>query len=83
MSAISALSSSADWVWRVAIGGEGRGVLEMLERSRDALGRYTGNGKRGRTNQAICNARVAPPADSLHTPAFVQTCREARIVILV
>jgi len=25
--------------------GEGRGVLEMLERSHDALGRYTGNGK--------------------------------------
>lgn len=45
MSAISALSSSAGWVWRVAIGGEGRGVLGMSEGSRDALGRYTGNGK--------------------------------------
>jgi len=54
MSAISVLSSSAGWVWWVAIGGEGRGVLGMSEGSRDALGRYTGNGKgEGLSNQFV------------------------------
>lgn len=83
MSAISALSSSVGWVWRVAIGGEGRVVLGMSERSRDAL-EGTQEMEKGKDQaRAICNMRVAPPADSLHTPAFVKTCREAGIVILV
>lgn len=76
MSAISALSSSAGWVWRVEIGGEGRGVLGMLKGSRDAL-EGTQEMEKGKNQaRAICNMRVAPPADSLHTPAFVQISRE-------
>lgn len=74
MSAISVLSSSAGWVWRVEIGGEGS--VRDVGGSRDAL-EGTQEMEKGKNQaRAICNMRVAPPADSLHTPAFVQTSRE-------